>query len=86
MYIGFFLSSLIMFSYSFKNNEEGVEIMCEIVDEYANKIKEEALEASIRNVFLNGGSLDLVRKAFTTVSEDIISHIYEETRESLQVS
>lgn len=65
-----------------KNSEEGVEIMCKIVDEYINEVQKE----SIRNLFMNGVSFEAVLKSFAQISEDIVSQIYEEVTGSLQVS
>lgn len=65
-----------------KNTEEGVEIMCKIVDEYVN----ENLKEVIRNLFMNGGTLELALKTFTSITEDVISQIYKEVTGSLQTS
>lgn len=58
----------------FKNDEGGVETMCKIVEDYAD----EREMVSIKNLFNNGGSLELAIATFQNISEDVIRKIYEE--------
>ena len=48
--------------------------MCKIVEDYANEISTE----NIRNLFSNGGSLELAIATFKNISEDVIRKIYED--------
>lgn len=58
----------------FKNDEGGVETMCKIVDDYVNEVSVE----NLRNLFNNGGSLELAIATFKNVSEEMIHKIYSE--------
>ena len=58
----------------FKNDEGGINAMCKIVEDYANEISTE----NIRNLFDNGGSLELAIATFKNIKEDVIRKIYEE--------
>ena len=58
----------------FKNDEGGIDVMCKIVEDYATEISKE----NVRNLFNNGGSLELAIATFKNVSEDVIRKIYKE--------
>lgn len=58
----------------FKNDEKGEQGMCDIVEQYAIKKSMEG----IRNLFKNGVSMEQVLASFTSLSEEVITQIYEE--------
>lgn len=54
--------------------------MCKIVEDYANEKANELAMGNIKNLFENGGSLELAFKTFQNIAEDIICKIYEEVK------
>lgn len=62
----------------FKNDEGGIDTMCKIVEDYANELANERDMENIRNLFNNGGSIELAIATFKSMSEENIRKIYEE--------
>lgn len=58
----------------FKNDEGGINAMCKIVEDYANEVSLE----NVKNMFDNGGTLELAIATFKNISEELIRKIYEE--------
>lgn len=60
----------------YKNEESGLKIMCQIVEEYAEEKILEKTVKNIRSLFENGCSLDVVVASFHDLTEEQIKTIY----------
>ncbi len=52
--------------------------MCKAIEEMIEEANENQARETARNLFLNGGNFELVKKSITVLSEDEITAIYEE--------
>jgi len=52
--------------------------MSKIIEDYANDIANERDMSNIKNLFANGGSLELAIATFKNISEETIRKIYKE--------
>ena len=56
--------------------------MCKIVEDYAKELADELTnetsKENIKNLFKNGGTLELAIATFENISENVIREIYEE--------
>lgn len=70
----------------YKEEQEGVSAMCELVEAYANEraarvaeeIKEETDKNTAREFFRNGADYELVRKSIPDLKKEELDRIYEE--------
>ena len=60
----------------YKNEERGVQTMCQIVEEYAEEKVLLTTVENIRNLFMNGCSLEVVVASFQNLTEEQIRIIY----------
>ena len=60
----------------YKNEESGVQTMCQIVEEYAEEKVLLTTVENIRNLFINGCSLGVVVASFQNLTEEQIRTIY----------
>ena len=58
--------------------EGGKKEMCEIVENYAREVAEEAAKEAVRNLFENGATYHLVLSSIKNISEEELKTIYEE--------
>lgn len=69
----------------FKEEQEGVSAMCELVEEYAKERAEEAKtelnKKTARELFRNGVSYEIVRKSMTDLEKEVLDQIYAEVME-----
>ena len=62
----------------FIKNEKGENEMCEIVENYAREVAEEAAKKAARNFLENGVDFQVVCKSISNLTEEELKEIYEE--------
>lgn len=65
----------------FKEDEEGDKIMCDLVENYANKKAAAEAKASALRLFQNGVDYELVRASITSITNEELKEIYKKAME-----
>lgn len=59
-----------------KHSKGGIQVMCEIMEEYAKEYAKESDKKTVRQLFENGASLELVRAGFASLTEEELAEIF----------
>ena len=60
----------------FKDSEGGEKEVCELVENYARQVAEQATKATAKRFFENGASYEMVRSSITSLSDEELQEIY----------
>ena len=67
----------------FKEDQEGVQIMCQTVQEYADKYADDQLKRAATDLLRNGVSVDLIVKSIPSLSRQFIMELNEQIQQSV---
>ena len=59
-----------------KDSEGGEKEVCELVENYARQVAEQATKATAKRFFENGASYEMVRSSITSLSDEELQEIY----------